>query len=158
MSYDIRLLLVNDGESVRDVAYRDVTGDGHCTPEERSRNLKVVEALEAAFPNLDRFESDRHFELTDVKDNTGLQVSLYSSSGAITLPYWHESNVDEVLKRVDSVLRIVLENSAFVAFDPQTGQQLCADGGLGKAVKHAYGFGVAATKQIARKPWWRFWQ
>lgn len=158
MSHDIRLLLVNDGESIRDVAYRDELGDEQYTSEERSRNLKIVEALEAAFPDLDRFESSRHFELTDVKGNTGLQVSLYSSSGAVALPYWHEGNADEVLKKVDKILRIILENGPFVAFDPQTEQQLFAEGGVSEAAKPVYAFGVAATKQIGKKPWWRFWQ
>jgi hypothetical protein len=158
VSYDIRLLLVKDGESVLDVAYRDEIADEPYTSERRARNLKIVEALEAAYPELDRFESDHHFELTDLKGGTGLQVSLFGSSGAVTLPYWHQHDADRVLKQVDDILRIILENSPFVAFDPQTEQELTAKGGVSATAKPAYAFGVAATKKIGKNPWWRFWQ
>jgi hypothetical protein len=158
VSYDIRLLLVKDGESALDVAYRDEIGDEPYTAEQRTRNTRIVEALEAAYPDFERFESDHHVELTDLKHGTGLQVSLFSSSGAVTLPYWHQDDADRVLEHVDDILKIVLENSPFVAFDPQTEQEVTAKGGLRATAKPAYAVGVAATRQIVRKPWWRFWR
>jgi hypothetical protein len=157
VSYDIRLLLVKDGESILDAANRDEAGDEPYTLEQRARNLKIVEALEAAYPELDRFESDRHFELTDLNGNTGLQVSLFNCSDAVAVPYWHEGDADKVLKWIDDILRIILLNSPFAAFDPQSGRELTIHGGISEAAKTAYAYGVAATKQIGKRSWWRFW-
>ncbi|HYE71052.1 MAG TPA: hypothetical protein VD932_05960 [Aquabacterium sp.] len=130
MSYDIRLLLVKSGECARDVAYRDEPRGEPCTAEQRARNKRIADALTAAYPEFDRFESERHFELTDTRCGTGMQVSLFCASGAIMLPHWRKENEADILERVDNVLRIVLQNSQFVAFDPQTEQELSQEGGL----------------------------
>jgi hypothetical protein len=156
MSYDIRLLLVREGESIRELAYRDEIDEEACTPEQRGRNRKIVDALVAAYPDLERFESDDHVELSD--EQTGLQVSLFNTSGAVTLPYWHGEDRADVLRQVDDVLSIIFDNSPFAAFDPQTGQELTRDSGVGEAGRRTYAAGVATTRKIGTKPWWRFWQ
>lgn len=157
MSYDIQLLILKAGESARDAARRDEVEDEPYTTDAKDRNARVVAALQARYPDFEKFESDSHVELTDLSGGTGMQVSLFTSSGAITLPYWHDKDAKAVLEKVNGVLQVVLTNSPFVAFDPQTEQEVNGQSGLSEAAPSAYAFGVAAVQTIANKPWWRFW-
>jgi hypothetical protein len=157
VSYDIRLVLVNPGESVREVAYRDQVAEAQYTTEAKARNEMIIGAVIAQFPELKRFDSDRCVELTEITRGTGLQLSLYADTGGISVPYWHSDHAAEVLEMVDGVLRLVLKNGPFKAFDPQTDQEL-KPGTLGQSPSSAvYAVGVEAVRQIAKKPWWRFW-
>ena len=160
MSYDIHLVLAKVGESLRDAAYQDQVDGPPCSSESRARNDRVVMALTQRFPELEKFESDHHVELTDLGSTTGVQISLHADSGAIAIPYWHTENAVAVLQRVDDILSTVLQNSDFRAFDPQTEQEV-VPGSLRESAL-AYSVGAAALQEIARKvpktAWWQFWK
>ena len=86
-----------------------------------------------------------------------MQISLFGSSGAITLPYWRENEAQSVLQKLDHVLRLVLENSEFAAFDPQTEQEATLQSGLTKATAATFVVGTATIQRISKRPWWRLW-
>lgn len=156
MSYDIHLLVLKPGESAREAAYRDQVEDEPYTAEAKARNDRVVAALLAQYPGFGKFESDC-VELTDMAGGTGMQVSLFASSGAISLPYWHGENAEAILEKVNGVLRTILANSDFVAFDPQLDQELNGQTGITDAAAPTYAMGVKAVQDTSKKPWWRFW-
>jgi hypothetical protein len=157
MSYDIHLVLVGPGESVIEVARRDHVSEAPYTSEAKTRNDEIVSALTTRFPGFKRFDSDRHVELTDVDGGTGMQVSLYADSGGISVPYWHNDSAAEVLRILDEVLRIVLENGPFLAFDPQTDQELKPGALQQPQAREVYAVGIEAVRAIVKRPWWRFW-
>jgi hypothetical protein len=159
MSYDIQLVIVGPAESVREVAQRDQIGEVPYTSEAIARNSTIAAALIEVFPEFNRCEFDGHVELTDLKGGTGIQVCLFADSGAISVPYWHGDAASAVLAKIDHVLRIVLSNGPFLAFDPQTGQQLKPGTLLSTAAPVVYSAGTAAVRRVAgREPWWRFWK
>ena len=86
-----------------------------------------------------------------------MQVSLYADSGAISVPYWHNDSAAEVLRILDEVLRIVLENGPFLAFDPQTDQELKPGALQQPQAREVYAVGIEAVRAIVKRPWWRFW-
>lgn len=157
MSYDIHLVLVGPEEDIREAACRDQISEPPYTSEAKLRNSNVAQALMAKYPAFARFESESHVELTDLNGGTGIQVHLFADSGAISIPYWHDQGAAQVLRKVDDVLSIVLQNSPFRAFDPQTGQELVS-GALSQAsAESVYSVGSSAVKRMT-KPWWQFWK
>jgi hypothetical protein len=158
VSYDNHLVLVRPGETVRDAARREQALTMFSPQEMKTRNDRIVAAMNTRYPEFEKFESDHHIELNDVKGGTGIQVGLYADSGSISVPYWHNENAASVLQKVGDVLSTVLDNSEFRAFDPQTEQELNAGSFLSQPAPAVYAFGAAALQRVAKKPWWRFWQ
>lgn len=127
MSYDLMLVTPRPGETVHEAAYRDDFDLRELTGPERRRNTRIADELASRYPAFEVFETPGHLEMTEPG---GLQVSLFTDSGAISVPFWDTSAEVDVLDRLEDVLAIVLANSDFVAFDPQIEKELTADAGL----------------------------
>lgn len=155
MSYDIHLRLPEYGP-VDDEAL-EVLEDAAMTEADLLRNRKLVSLLRAHAPAFELFESASVLELSDLESGSGIQISLFAKSGAIALPYWHDSgDAAARLARISSYLKILHEEGGFVAYDPQTERVVSAESGY-TLDPSVYSVGANLTKDIGRKRWWKFW-
>lgn len=156
MSYALQLFLPIKGESPLDLARRDEADfDRAISPASKIRNATAVSKLLEFNSRLDVNEGDGFVQILDPNDGTGIIVELNDTTGAITVPYWHDHEAEKVLALLTSYLRIVHESAGFCAYDPQTGELVDPMAGI---VKAPYLDGVRALEAIATKPWWKFWK
>jgi hypothetical protein len=159
MSYDIFLVQPKPGEDIRELAYRDAPEQEVAIDDARKALIQTIIAkLREVTPTFELFESKSVVELTETKNNTGLQIIFYADSAAISVPYWHEKNDRNVLDQMEQYLAILDEVGGFVAFDPQTETILSRENNFAISSSR-YGDGVSALKHVMneRKPWWKFW-
>ena len=94
MSYDFLLLPRDLGQSWEQALEANERrllreeGDSRLSPAARTRLKRIADRLLAHDPQLERFASGRHIELTRV-DDAGIQVSLFPGEAAVTVAYWH---------------------------------------------------------------------
>lgn len=156
MSYDILLVLPRPGEEPAVAARRDQVVDAPLTEDAKARNARAVDALRKLNPALEVFESALGVELSAPGDGTGISVSLYADSGAVSVPYWHESHAPEVLASISQYLRVLHGATEFVAYDPQAERVVTPGSGFSLS-QEAYAEGVSMLKRVIKKPWWKFW-
>ena len=157
MSYDIDLRLPEYGPIDDRAALEELEGSP-MSETERARNRGLVTRLREQTPELELHESDEAVELTDLR--SGIQISLFAKSGAVSMPYWHEGNAAELLRQISKYLRLLHDEGGFLAYDPQTEREV--DAATGYSLDPAvYAVGVDALRNVLtpaeRKPWWRFW-
>lgn len=156
MSYTLHLFLPVKGENPLDTARRDEADfDRPISPASKIRNATAVSKLLEFNSKLVVSEGEGFVQLLDPNDGTGITVDLHDTSGAITVPYWHDHDAEKVLALLTSYLRIVHETAGFCAYDPQVEELVDPMEGFAEA---RYLDGVRALETIAAKPWWKFWK
>lgn len=129
MSYDILLLSREPGQSwneILDANERRILGPGDrpLSLAARTRLERIAGHLLADDPQLERFATERHIELSRV-DNTGIQVSLFSSEMAVALSYWHTGPAARaVMQIVWAYLAILEQETGWEAYDRQLDRSL----------------------------------
>jgi len=129
MSYDFILLHREPGQSwaeVLEASERLTMGgtDHPLSPSARARAERLAEHLQARDPQLERFTSEDHIELTR-PDDTGVQVSLFERELAVTVAYWHSGRGSRaVMELVWSYLAILERETGWETYDPQLGRSL----------------------------------
>jgi len=93
MSYDFILLHREPGQSWDEVleANERLVMEGADRPfssSARARAKRIADHLQAHDPQLERFTTEHHIELTR-PDDAGVQVSLFERELAVTVAYWH---------------------------------------------------------------------
>jgi hypothetical protein len=164
MSYDILLVIPRGSETVEEAANHDALDDEpdgeRVAPlalgDFQARNARAVAALCQLHPGFHKFETDSSVELTDIGSGTGLQIHLSEDSGAVSIPYWKQSQTAGRLQLVEQCLRVIAETTEFQFYDPQTGSKLTAENGY-RTDPEAIGWGVKALQRLGKKPWWKFW-
>lgn len=156
MSYDIDLYLPVAGEAALVTARKDPEIDVPLSAEARERNGRAIAALRAYNPELEVFESNTGVQVTAPSDSTGISIELFNDCGAITVPYWHDTETERVLGLMGEYLKIVHNAAGFGAYDPQSETILDPTTGFGPSAI-MYSIGVNALHSETRKPWWKFW-
>lgn len=123
MGYGIDFFIPKQGESLTDAALDSADiNEATLTPENKARNTCIIEALQALTPTLKIINEDTCQEIGD--DEMGILISLYNTSGGMSIAYWHDSNAEQLYSRVSAYLSIIATHSDFAFFDPQTGEIL----------------------------------
>jgi len=165
MSYDLTLFRATPGMSPDDMAYLDDEQRPLLDPTATGR---AVAALRAANPHFDVFESNDMLELTDLNDDdegSGIQVSFYTNSASVTVPYWYEGKeAARIFAEIGKYLRIIHAETGLLCFDPQRNKYIDAAKGFSAEEIAAYAdITVRSAQQIQElaqgraKPWWKFW-
>ncbi len=129
MSYDFILLHREPGQSWDEVLKANERlvmegADRSFDPPAHARAERIADRLQAHDPQLERFTSDRHIELTR-PDGTGVQVSLFAHELAVTVAYWHTGRAARaVMELVWSYLAILEQETGWETYDPQLGRSL----------------------------------
>ncbi len=129
MSYDFLLLYREPGQSwdeVLEANERLVMEEGNrrLSPATRARLERIADRLQTHDPQLERFTTEQHIELTR-PDNSGIQVSLFSDELAVKVPYWHTGQVAQmVMEIVWSYLAVLEQETGWETYDPQLGRTL----------------------------------
>ena len=129
MSYDFLLLPRDPQQSWRQVmeaSERLAVEEGNrpLSPAARIRLERVADLLQAHDPQLERFTTERHIELTRV-DDTGIQVSLFSGELAIAVAYWHTGSAARAVMQITwSYLAILERETGWDVYDGQLGRSL----------------------------------
>jgi hypothetical protein len=129
MSYDFILLPREPGQSWDEVldAHEQVVVEGADRPlgsSARARAERIADRLQGHDPQLERFTTERHIELTR-PDGTGVQVSLFERELAVTVAYWHVGRAARaVMELVWSYLAILEQETGWEIYDPQLGRSL----------------------------------
>src|SRR5690242_5332353 len=129
MSYDFILLHREPGQSWDEVLEANerllmAEGDRPFDPSARARAERIADRLQAHDPQLQRFTSEHHIELTR-PDDPGVQVSLFERELAVTVAYWHTGQAARaVMELVWSYLTILEQETGWEIYDPQLGRSL----------------------------------
>lgn len=150
MSYDLHLVALGPGEDLIDVAAQDEDPEREETVADLARRDRVVAALLAAAPGLERSDSELGVELTDVE--LEVEVSVFGRTAAVSVPY-DRRDARAKLERVAEMLRILREVGGYAIFDPQLGRAMDPDRDLADALT-VY---VAEPEAASHKPWWKVW-
>lgn len=122
MSYDIVCAPRLPGQSWDDVMDElESEEDGApLAAQARAAWERIVPRVREVLGEVELFESDETVELTHME--TGIQVSLYAGSAAVTVPYWTSGEAaDTVLRLVYRIAEIVEAETGMEAYDPQNG-------------------------------------
>ncbi len=97
------------------------------TNKAKERNQAIIAALKLKDPNLDgRLIATANMEAIEIdagEKGDGIQISLYSDEGSLTVPYWHKAErAHAVFLEIWDYLRIVQQITAFVIYDSQLDQ------------------------------------
>jgi hypothetical protein len=182
MSYDFMLFTPRPGVDPQVLFETDEeeAERGPRDPAIEAKKKKVIEALVTHDARLDLFKPNfdkiaklhkispaeaydrmRHIEINDAAQKTsGIQITLFDDSAALTIPYWHKRDAAErVLRQAWGYIDIMCRECGYEVYDPQLGRVIDInsfddvlwtyasmtermDGMLGRAPK---------------KPWWKFW-
>jgi hypothetical protein len=130
MSYDFLLLPRDPGQSWHELLEAnerlalEEEGDRPLSPAARAWLERIADRLQAHDPQLERFTTERHIELTGA-DDTGIQVSLFSGELAVTVAYWHTGPAARaVMQIVWSYLAILEQETGWEVYDGQLGRSL----------------------------------
>jgi hypothetical protein len=160
MSYDIHLFAPVSGEDPILTAQRDVDESEPSQPlslDSKSRNARIALRLAELNTAFDIHELASGTEVTWQRDNCAFQLFLADSSGAINMPYWSKNQDQEIFDLIATVLKVVHEETGFLAFDPQS-EQLIALDGQSTISTQLFGVGVnVLEKVVPGQPWWKFW-
>lgn len=182
MSYDFTLFTPIPGLDPQTMLERDEDDmeRGPRDPKAEVRKKKVAAALVAHDARLEIFKPDfdkiaklykispaeaydrvRHLEINDAAQKTsGIQITLFDDSAALTIPYWHKRDAAErVLRQAWGYIDIVCRECAYEVYDPQLGRVI--DAGAFDDVLWTY---ASMTERMddmigraPKKPWWKFW-
>lgn len=160
MSYDINLFAPIPGEDPILSAKRDVEESDLNQPlslETKSRNARIVSRLVTLNSNFEVNELDSGTEINWLHNDCAFQLFLAESSGTLNMPYWSENQDQEIFDLIATSLKIVHEETGFLAYDPQS-EELIALDGHSTISTQLFGVGVnVLEKIIPGKPWWKFW-
>jgi len=129
MSYDFALLHREPGQSWDDVLEANERlvmeeADRPFSPVARARAERIADRLQAHDPQLERFSTEHHIELTR-PDDAGVQVSLFEYELAVTVAYWHTGRAARaVMELVWSYLAILEQETGWEIYDRQLGRSL----------------------------------
>lgn len=120
MSYDIHVQPRRPGQSWEDVE-EDEPEDGRpLGPADVARWERLSgELTELIGREQHDYRGDDSFELSD--EETGLQVTLFAGSAAVTYPYWQHEDQAAFHRLVADVVAVVCRHTGWEAYDPQTG-------------------------------------
>jgi hypothetical protein len=100
------------------------TGDSPLSPAARTRLEQIADRLQAHDPQLERFTTERHIELTRA-DDTGIQVSLYPGEAAVAVAYWHTGPAARAVMQIVWTNLVILEQeTGWEVYDGQLGRSL----------------------------------
>lgn len=137
-------------------AQKDPAIDVPLSDEARDRNQRAIAALRTFKPELEVFEFNTGVQITAPNDGTGISIELFNDCGAITVPYWHDTDAERVLGLIGEYLKIVHNAAGFGAYDPQSETVLNPATGFGPSPM-MYSIGIDALRTATKKPWWKFW-
>jgi hypothetical protein len=129
MSYDLILLHRGPGQSWDEVLEADerLAMEGADRPFSsfaRARAERIADRLQAHDPQLERFTTEHHIELTR-PDGAGVQVSLFEGELAVTVAYWHTGRAARTMMELAwSYLAILEQETGWEIYDPQLGRSL----------------------------------
>src|SRR5215813_12582472 len=129
MSYDFILLHREPGQSWDEVLEANErlvleVADRPFSSFARGRAILIAEHLQAHDPQLERFTTEHHIELTR-PDDAGVQVSLFERELAVTVAYGHAGRAARaVMDLVWSYLAILEQETGWEIYDPQLGRRL----------------------------------
>lgn len=159
MSYDIILFRPVPGEDPILTAQRDDESESiePLPVASKDRNARIATRLSELDATFSIRELESGTEVTWQHKNRAFQLFLADSSGAINMPYWPDNQNQEIFELIANVLKVVHEESGFLAFDPQSGQLIKLTG-QSTISEQLFGVGVnAVEKAVSVKPWWKFW-
>lgn len=180
MSYDLTLFPLIEGQDAKaslrsylEQLEQEFDDDQSmvCDRESARRNRELAVALCALNPELKcspigNRDNPHSFELDAGEGGNGIQISLYSDSVAITVPYWHSGpDAARVFKEIWSYLGLLQLQSEYLIYDSQLDAILDLDKDFDKVlavyslvVKQISGIGASGEGlKCARKTWWKFW-
>ena len=160
MSYDINLFAPIPGEDPIVSAKRDAEESDlsqTLSIEAKNRNARIVSKLVTLNNSFDANELDSGTEINWQHKGCAFQLFLGESSGTLNMPYWSENQDQEIFDLIGASLKIVHEETGFLAYDPQS-EELIALDGHSKISTQLFGVGVNALEKITPgRPWWKFW-
>jgi hypothetical protein len=191
LSYDLYFVRVAAGQDPAVVAEaalaaeEDGINPGPIDPAIEDRKRAIAAALIQADPTLriSAFEfaeiaalqgvsetearrANRHLELdAGLESRTGIQITLFDDTAALTVPYWHhDAAMREVWSEIWKYVGVLKHAGAFVAYDPQI-ERIVDQARDADAVLVSYAGGVTFTDGVAKdlthglpaRPWWKFW-
>jgi hypothetical protein len=180
MSYDFMLFTPRPGVDPQTMFETDEeeAQRGPRDPKIEAKKKKLAEALIAHDARLERFKPDfgkiaklhkispaeaydrmRHVELNADKAS-GIQITLFDGSAALTIPYWHKRDeAERVLRQAWGYIDILARECGYEVYDPQLGAVI--DAGRFDDVLWTY---ASMTERMdgmigrtPKKPWWKFW-
>ncbi len=182
MSYDFMLFTPRPGVDPQAMfeSDEDEMERGPRDPSIEAKKKKVAEALIAHDTRLEPFKPDfdkiaklhkispaeaydrmRHLEINDAAQKTsGIQITLFDDSAALTIPYWHKREAAErVLRQAWGYIDVMCRECAYEVYDPQLGRVI--DINAFDDVLWTY---ASMTERMddmigrsPKKPWWKFW-
>lgn len=182
MSYDFTLFTPQPGIDPQTLFETDADDmvRGPRDPKVEAKKNKIADVLIAHDSRLERFKPDfnkiaklhkispaeaydrmRHLEINDAAPKTsGIQITLFDDTAALTIPYWHKRDeAERVLRQAWGYLDIICRECAYEVYDPQLGRVI--DNGAFDDVLWTY---ASMTERMdgmlaraPKKPWWKFW-
>lgn len=129
MSYDFLLMPRHLGQSWRQLLDANEQRileqeDSRLSPSARTRLEQIADRLQAHDPQLERFTTEQHVELTRA-DDSGIQVSLFPGEAAVAVAYWHTGPAARaVMQIVWAYLLILEQETEWEIYDGQLGRSL----------------------------------
>jgi hypothetical protein len=120
MSFDLYFLTRAPGQSWEEAheAMGDAGEPVELSPERRALWGRIVTELAPVLPESENGLDDACAELDD--ETTGLQLSMYDSELALTVPYWHSGEeADRLVALLVDVVQVVERVTGLTAYDPQ---------------------------------------
>ena len=120
MIFDLFFLTRAPGQSWEDAheALGEAGEPAGLSPERRALWDRIVTELVPVLPEAEGVVDDRSAELDD--DATGLQLFIYDTELALSVPYWHAGEeADRVVALLTDVVQVVERVTGLTAYDPQ---------------------------------------
>ncbi|XVV09188.1 hypothetical protein ACQP2X_30620 [Actinoplanes sp. CA-131856] len=122
MSYDLIFLHKADGQSWEEAieADEEQVADGPGKMPDSQMWASVLEGAREILGEVTEFRGDDYYELDH--EPTGIQLSLYSKSAAIAVPYWYSgSDATRIVEALYDLARVVERHTGLKGYDRQTG-------------------------------------
>ena len=155
MSYDLNFARGNTIDEVN-AALEDTDGPDCTTIEQRREVAKRLMEVEGGF---ELFESPDCIELSHPK---GIQVLMFGSSAAITVPYWHEgAEAVKIFEKIRFYARILVDSFGYAILDPQIDALITPESiGDDQVESNDATMKMIQTHilpSVRPKSWWKFW-
>jgi hypothetical protein len=161
MSYDLKLVCVQDGETVDAAVQRledqnEESDPGPLDPVAEKNRLAVASVAAEVLPYLEPFEPDftavaqalgttpeeahrewRHVELNSTREQVPLQLTICDDHVSLTLAYWDTPEAESSIRDAVRVCGELCRRCGFVAYDPQLGREIDCEADI-DAVRDGY--------------------
>jgi hypothetical protein len=172
---------IDEAQSVIEVEEND---ENEVVESDPATKLKIAKALFDFNPRFESFEFDfkeitelqkisveeakekfNHIELNSLEGDLATQITIFDNNVSITIPYWYSGEkAKTVFDKVSEYTKLIQKTVGYFVYVPQTENVYdpsinnfdCLEVYTSMTIK-VEKLKTEKTKNINKKPWWKFW-